>query len=154
MLKTDYKNFIPDGNGRKYSLTQDGQGYTKINDETTYIERGDNFGANDMNATNSSVNGLHTIANIVIPTTDWEQLQDEDETTYYAQTFTVIGLKSTDVPVVAIALPDGVSINVLKTIQTEYQKFLWYECDENRITFAISEVPQVEFNIEIKEVGA
>ena len=56
MIKNNYKNYIPDENGRRYSITQDSQNYTKIKDETNYIQEGDNFGANDINAIATLIN--------------------------------------------------------------------------------------------------
>lgn len=56
MLKTNYKNFIPNENGRRYQITQDSQGYNVITDATTYLQQGDNVGANDINAQNILIN--------------------------------------------------------------------------------------------------
>ena len=56
MLKTNYKNYIPNENGRRYQITQDSQGYYVITDATTYLQQGDNAGANDINAQNILIN--------------------------------------------------------------------------------------------------
>lgn len=56
-LKENYKNYIPDSNGRKYTITTE-SGVSTIEDITTYTQVGDNFGANDINATNHAVNEM------------------------------------------------------------------------------------------------
>lgn len=59
-LKENYKNYIPDSNGRKYSITEDAQGFMRIQDQTNYTQVGDNFGANDINAITHEVNNINT----------------------------------------------------------------------------------------------
>ena len=93
-LKTNYQNFIPNEDGRKYLIADDGNGYKTIEDATTYIQRGDNFGANDINAITTEVNRLtDTIdktTNVNIPTTNWTSSNG-----YYYQDFVVSGMTST-----------------------------------------------------------
>lgn len=152
-LKTDYKNFIPDENGRRYSLTQDAQGYTKINDETTYLQQGDNFGANDMNATNLAVNGLSETQDLTIGTTGWTSATDGSGQTYYFQAFQLLGIKSTDKPIISLKVADTISINTMKTNRKNFSNFFAYECSANFITIYTTKVPTAELTIALKGVG-
>ena len=62
-LKTDYKNFIPPEDGRKYQILANVDGSSQINDITQYVQAGDTFGAADINATNAAVNALDEKSN-------------------------------------------------------------------------------------------
>ena len=56
-LKTDYRDDIYEGS-RRWRLTQNEDGTYGISDATTYTQKGDSFGQNDINATNRAVNAL------------------------------------------------------------------------------------------------
>lgn len=55
-LKVNYKDDVFTGN-RKYDLVENGDGTYSLVDQTTYTQEGDVFGASDINATNTAVNG-------------------------------------------------------------------------------------------------
>lgn len=96
-LKTDYKNYIPDANGRVYSITQNAQGKSVITDETNYIQRGDNFGANDINAITTEINKINKITTITIPaddTTNYTTLTDKDGVDFYNIRIPVAGMNA------------------------------------------------------------
>ena len=57
MLKTDYKDDVFEGD-RQYSLTQNANNTVSLRDVTTYTREGDQFGADDINATNEALNNL------------------------------------------------------------------------------------------------
>ena len=57
MLKTDYKDDVFSGQ-RKYTITDNGDNTVSITDVTTYSQVGDDFEADDINATNEAVNDL------------------------------------------------------------------------------------------------
>ncbi|MEG1074533.1 MAG: hypothetical protein RSC73_01000 [Ruthenibacterium sp.] len=57
-LKENYKDFIAPTAGRKYNIAAEPDGSSKISDITQYQQTGDQFGANDINATNKLVNDL------------------------------------------------------------------------------------------------
>ncbi len=56
-LKTDYKNAIFSGN-RKYHITENEDGTVSLTDVTQYIQKGDKFGARDVNEIGDAINGL------------------------------------------------------------------------------------------------
>lgn len=48
-MRKVYKDFIPPDTGRVYSITALGDGTSKIEDVTEYLQRGDTWGAGDAN---------------------------------------------------------------------------------------------------------
>ena len=58
-LKTDYKEDVFTGN-RKYQMIDNGDDTVSFVDVTSYSQVGDTFGAADINATNTAINGIST----------------------------------------------------------------------------------------------
>ena len=56
-LDTSYVDAVFTGS-RKYSMTQNGDNTYSFTDETEYTQAGSQFGANDINQTNETVNAL------------------------------------------------------------------------------------------------
>lgn len=54
-LKTDYKDAVYTGS-KKYTITDNGDGTSTIDDVTVYEQEGTKFGAKDVNSTNEEVN--------------------------------------------------------------------------------------------------
>ena len=54
-LKTNYKDDVFSGN-RKYTMINNSDGTVSFVDATTYSQRGDNYGANDINTQNQAIN--------------------------------------------------------------------------------------------------
>lgn len=69
-LKTDYKDAMFDGD-RKYRITANADGTSRIADETEYTQEGDFFGANDINATNKAVNHLTHTTQVTLTVGGW-----------------------------------------------------------------------------------
>ena len=69
-LKTDYKDAMFDGD-RKYRITANADGTSRISDETEYTQEGDFFGANDVNATNKAVNHLNHTTQVTLTAAGW-----------------------------------------------------------------------------------
>lgn len=57
-LKTDYKDDILASGKREYEMTTNDNGTVSLEDVSTYAQTGDNFGGEDINATNTAVNEL------------------------------------------------------------------------------------------------
>lgn len=57
MLKTDYQDAQAPSSARSYIIRTGADNISTITDVTPYTQRGDAFGAGDINATNSAVNG-------------------------------------------------------------------------------------------------
>lgn len=59
-LKTDYQDYTFMGN-KKFNLINNPDGTVSFEDMTEYSVEGDEFGANDINATNQRVNKMNNI---------------------------------------------------------------------------------------------
>ena len=59
-LKTDYQDYTFTGN-KKFNLINNSDGTVSLEDMTEYSVEGDEFGANDINATNQRVNEMNNI---------------------------------------------------------------------------------------------
>lgn len=62
-LKTNYKDDVLDtskNTKRKYNTIQNSDGTISLEDVTEYTQKGDDFGAADINATNAKVNEVNT----------------------------------------------------------------------------------------------
>ena len=55
-LRTDYKDDIYEGS-RRWRITQNEDGTYNISDATSYTQKGDKFGQNDINAITQAVEG-------------------------------------------------------------------------------------------------
>ena len=56
-LKTDYRDDIYEGS-RRWSVTQNEDGTYNISDATSYTQKGDKFGQNDVNAITGEINRM------------------------------------------------------------------------------------------------
>ena len=59
-LKTDYQDYTYVGN-KKFNLINNSDGTVSLEDVTDYEIEGDDFGSNDINATNQRVNEMNAI---------------------------------------------------------------------------------------------
>ena len=55
-VKNDYKNFVPPLSGRKFKITDNGDGTVSIEDVTEYAQVGDIWGAGDANTFSNAIN--------------------------------------------------------------------------------------------------
>lgn len=92
-LKTNYKNDKFSG-PRKYQLVENEDGTVSLNDVTQYLEVGDIFNSDDINATNQAVNAstyeieqINSIKDITVPASGWTSRIP------YMQTISVPGIK-------------------------------------------------------------
>lgn len=65
-LKTDYRDDIYEGS-RRWRITPNEDGTSTISDATTYTQKGDKFGQNDINAITGAINGLTNDKVITVP---------------------------------------------------------------------------------------
>lgn len=75
-LRVDYSDDVYEGN-RKYNMVTNGDNTVSLIDVTTYSEQGDDFGAEDINATNEQVNTntaniTSTEISLTLNWADWE----------------------------------------------------------------------------------
>lgn len=152
MLKTDYKNWIPDENGRKYSITQDAQGYTKIKDETDYIAEGDNFGASDINMITTAINNLNDGIDLIIPTTGWSEKTESGGNKIYYQVFPISCLE-TDLPEISLKADENTTPSEYAKGMKQLNKIYKYKTDEGSITLYANSPITEGFTIFIKGVN-
>lgn len=69
-LKTDYKDAVYSGS-RKYTITDNGDGTSEIEDVTEYEQTGTQFGAKDINDTNAAVNLLNHVTEVTLSASKW-----------------------------------------------------------------------------------
>lgn len=100
-LKTNYKDALYDG-ARKYRITPNADGTSGIADETGYTQKGDQFGANDINAVNEAVNRLNHTTEVTLTAKGWTGTAAP-----YSQTVPVSGATADMEAVLVSVLADG-----------------------------------------------
>ena len=87
-LPTNYVDAVWSGQ-RKYDMTQNQDSTVSFTDVTEYSVTGSYFGASNINATNTQVNGLSTAKTISISSTAWSSsTQTVNGRAYYVATIT------------------------------------------------------------------
>lgn len=107
-LKTDYKDDVFEGN-RKYQITQGTDGYSEILDKTVYVQEGDMFGAEDINATNQAINALNNTVTVTLTAAGWT-----GSAAPYTQTVSVSGATEDTEAILVSALADGATLDTQK----------------------------------------
>lgn len=145
-LRTNYKNDVFEGN-RKYTLTQGGDGKYEIIDSTNYTVQGDTFGANDINATNSAVNALQGLRQVLVDVSKWSN------TAPYTQEISVPGITSADSPTVGLYLSGQESADAVKAMNKVFAMMDFVETLNGKIRVkCFNKKPAVSFWIGLKGV--
>lgn len=145
-LKTNYKDDVFEGN-RKYTLTQGGDGKYEIIDSTNYTVQGDTFGANDINATNSAVNALQGLRQVLVDVSKWSN------TAPYTQEISVSGITSADSPGVGLYLSGQESADAVKAMNKAFAMVDFVETLNGKIRIkCFNKKPTVSFWIGLKGV--
>lgn len=145
-LKTDYKDAVYSGD-RRYAITENGDGTSKITDSTVYSQEGTRFGANDINNTNAAVNRLNHVTEITLNKNSWE-----GNFAPYTQSVSVSGITVDDEPLVVSALVDGASVDTQKA----YNKAFAILCagtattSDGKITFKVYKKPATTITVGLK----
>lgn len=108
VLKTDYKDAMYDG-ARKWRITQNADGTSGIADETSYTQDGDQFGANDINATNKAINHINHVTEVTLTADGWT-----GGSAPFSQTVAVSGATADLEPILVGALADGAGVAAQK----------------------------------------
>ena len=147
-LKTDYKDAMFDGQ-RRYRLIPNEDGTYSLPDETTYTQKGDKFGANDINATNKAVNQINHVAEVTLTAAGWT-----GSAAPYTQTITVSGATEDMEAMVVSALEEGAA----EAVQKSYNKAFGIVASgtaslgEGTATFKVYKKPVTDIKIGLKGV--
>lgn len=158
-LKDNYKNDKYSGK-RKYQLIQNDDETVSLDDVTEYLESGDIFNADDVNAANAQINKnsqsisdldtgvkeVKRIREVTIPETGWSA------TSPYTMTVAISGIKAGS-PIIAQKL-----IGTLNETTVNTQKEAW-NCvdridvqDGKIVLYCYGQKPKSQFGIAIKGV--
>lgn len=148
MLKIDYRDDEFDGN-RKYKITDAGEGLSSIEDKTTYLQEGDMFGAEDINATNKAVNLLNHTTEVILKASGWT-----GSTAPYTQTVNVSGATADMEAILVNALSPGANLDT----QRNYVKAFGIissgtaELGNGTATFKVYKKPATDCTVGLKGV--
>jgi len=145
-LKTDYKDAMFDGQ-RRYRLIPNEDGTYSLPDETTYTQKGDKFGANDINATNQAINQINHVTEVTLTAADWSSSAP------YTQVVSISGIVETDRPTVSLYLPDGIPAADVDLQSKAYDCINRAVSGNASITvYCYKKKPAVDFQIQVKGV--
>lgn len=145
-LKTDYKDAVFSGE-RKYQEIFNPDGTKSFTDRTSYTYRGDRFGANDINATNSAINALQGLRQVLVDVSKWSN------TAPYTQEISVTGITSEDSPTVGLYLSGQESADTVKAMNKAFAMVDFAETLNGKIRIkCFSKKPAVSFWIGLKGV--
>lgn len=146
MLKTDFKADVFEGN-RKYRITTGANEVSEIVEVTEFVQEGDIFTPEHINATNKAINRINNVAEVTLTAAGWSS------TAPYTQTVNMAGITENDRPIVSLYLPAGITAENVK-LQSKA-----YDC-VNRATTGVGNItvycynkkPAVDFQIQVKGV--
>lgn len=145
-LKTNYQDAVFSGS-RKYTMTQNGDNTVSFTDSTSYTTEGTQFGASDINATNTTVNAMLSERTLQITTGSWVT----SGSVYYKE-FTVSGMLASDTPIISLYLASSTAKAAAKTAQKMFSYVTNIETMENKIRVYSHTVPTSAYTILIKGV--
>lgn len=112
MLKTDFKADVFEGN-RKYRITTGTNEVSEIVEVTEFVQEGDIFTPEHINATNKAINRIDHVTEVTLTAAGWT-----GSAAPYAQTITVSGATADMEAMVVSALADGAT----EAVQKVYSK--------------------------------
>lgn len=144
-LKTNYKDDGFVGN-RKYRQITNPDNTVSFEDVTAYSPVGDNFGAKDINDTNTEVNKLEAVKAATLTAAGWSTAAP------FTQTVTVAGITAADNPIVSLRITEG-SAAIVKAQNKAYG------CVDQAVTgagnimfYCYNKRPAANFTVAIKGV--
>lgn len=142
-LREDYKNSLYDG-ARRYRITQNADGSVGIADDTRYTQEGDQFGAEDINATNKVVNKATNRRTLTLTAAGWSASYP------YIQTVQAAGITAEDsIKIIGVSIPDGATLDQVKAAN-KAAGFLMHNpggVGAGQITFKAYKKPAADFAI-------
>lgn len=145
-LKTDYKDDIFEGS-RIWRIATNGDGTCTITDVTTYTQKGDKFGQNDINATNKAVNALNHVVPVTLLASGWSAVAP------YTQTVTAKGLTAADNPLLVKVIAGGATPEQVKAYNKAFGMIDDGDTADGKATFkCYSKKPTIDIIVGLKGV--
>lgn len=145
-LKTDYRDDIYEGS-RRWSVTQNEDGTYNISDATSYTQKGDKFGQNDVNAITGEINRMTREVEVTLRASGWSASAP------YTQTVAVEGLTAGDNPILVKVIPAGVTPEQVKAYNKAFGMIDDGDTADGQATFrCFNKKPAVDMTVGLKGV--
>lgn len=147
MLKNNYMDALFDGQ-RRYRMAKNEDGTYSFQDETTYTQEGDRFGANDANSITGAINRIDHTVEVTLPAAGWSA------TAPYKQRVAVPGIKATDEPGLLLNAPKTLSAAEVK-LRVKYTAMITDgEAEDGYMTFWCGvKKPDADFAVKLEGVS-
>ena len=147
-LKTDYVDAIYTGN-KKYTITSNSDGTSGIADATEYAQAGTQFGAKDINDTNTAVTRLSGVVEVALSAMAWT-----GDSAPYVQTIAVSGVTAEDEPILVSLLADGASADIQKAYSKAFSIISagTGTTGDGTVTFKVYKKPATDIKVGLKGV--
>lgn len=147
-LKTDYKDAVYTGK-RKYTITENGDGTSGIEDATEYEQEGTQFGAKDINDTNEAINRINHVTLVTLSSSAWN-----GETAPYSQTVVVSGVTEDMEAILVSALEDGADAKTQLAYSKAFARVSagTASIGNGNITFKVYKRPETDLAVGLKGV--
>lgn len=145
-LKTDYKDDIYEGS-RRWRVAQNEDGTSTITDVTTYTQKGDKFGQNDINAINTAINRSANTMFVTLPASGWSAAAP------YTQTVPLTGITAGDSPILVKRLPEGAKPDQAKAYNKAFGMIDDGDTGDGTVTFwCYNKKPTIDLAVGLKGV--
>lgn len=145
-LKTDYRDDIYEGS-RRWSVTQNEDGTYNISDATSYTQKGDKFGQNDVNAITGEINRMTREVELTLRASGWSASAP------YTQTVAVEGLTAGDNPILVKVIPAGATPEQVKAYNKAFGMIDDGDTADGQATFrCFNKKPAVDMTVGLKGV--
>lgn len=145
-LKTDYRDDIYEGS-RRWSVTQNEDGTYNISDATSYTQKGDKFGQNDVNAITGEINRMTREVEVTLRASGWSASAP------YTQTVAVEGLTAGDNPILVKVIPAGATTEQVKAYNKAFGMIDDGDTADGQATFrCFNKKPAVDMTVGLKGV--
>lgn len=145
-LKTDYRDDIYEGS-RRWRITQNEDGTYNISDATSYTQKGDKFGQNDINAITGEINRMTREVELTLRASGWSTSAP------YTQTVAVEGLTAGDNPILVKVIPAGATPEQVKAYNKAFGMIDDGDTADGQATFrCFNKKPAVDMTVGLKGV--
>lgn len=145
-LRTNYKDDIYEGS-RRWRITQNEDGTYNISDATSYTQKGDKFGQNDINAITGEINRMTREVEVTLRASGWSASAP------YTQTVAVEGLTAGDNPILVKVIPAGATPEQVKAYNKAFGMIDDGDTADGQATFrCYNKKPSTDITVGLKGV--